>query len=535
MISPREFLTAFLGKYTANMASMILWSVLGVVLSILCLIKLPIFAAFDKIGNGYGSKLACGAVFGAGRTLESVLDAELTFPPAKYGRSFDVDNEKRCITVQGKWPFASPAATSCYHSHRLGCFLLPRNGEDYELPDAPVEDLDELLSKTNPKLNFEWPLGNSEHSKRTVSSKTKVNLPALQKIADEHFGNTELHARALLLTIDGEVVFEKYGDDCDANTRLLGWSATKSLLNALLGARIHDTEQISLDTSIATLLPEWNDMPHLTSLTIRQALRMQDGLDVDESYFPGSSITEMLFINGTVDGIIEKAKGGRRPRGENCFHYSSATTNILCKALAASFSSIADNLAHVVSLFNAISTSSFRLEHDVSGNCVGSSFGYATARDWARLGLLYMYDGMWWEQGESHADPAKRTKRIFPEGWVDFTKSPTKTSRGQYGAHFWLGGNNTAAGDDAVLAKHREKDCDVIFPTRLEPRRDWMYNIPQNTFFMHGFEEQMIAINQGDEGTSQSSFVLVRLGATKEKVVNWNKDKFYSDVFGTIN
>ena len=62
-----------------------------------------------------------------------------------------------------------------------------------------------------------------------------------------------------------------------------------------------------------------------------------------------------------------------------------------------------------------------------------------------------------------------------------------------------------------------------------------MKNLPQNTFFMHGFEEQMIAINQGSADGTKPPFVLIRLGASKEKVLNWNKDQFYRDIFATFN
>ena len=193
-------------------------------------------------------------------------------------------------------------------------------------------------------------------------------------------------------------------------------------------------------------------------------------------------------------------------------------------------------MSHTTNFFKDLGVDTFRLETDVNGNCLGSSFGWATARDWARLGLLYMYDGFWWDIETIIPDSHDRTKQILPDGWVDFTKTPVKTSNGVYGAQFWLGGNNTALlDDDTISARHREKECDEIFPTRLSPSRDWMKHLPNGSFFMHGFEEQAVIIHQGEPKTGKPSFVLVRLGATKEKVLKWDKSKFYRDIFDSIH
>ena len=66
------------------------------------------------------------------------------------------------------------------------------------------------------------------------------------------------------------------------------------------------------------------------------------------------------------------------------------------------------------------------IETDAAGNFVGSSYGYATARDWARFGLLYYKDGVW--KGDT----------ILPRGWVGYTTTQAVASKGEYGAQFWL-------------------------------------------------------------------------------------------------
>ena len=65
-------------------------------------------------------------------------------------------------------------------------------------------------------------------------------------------------------------------------------------------------------------------------------------------------------------------------------------------------------------------------EPDASGVFVGSSYLYATMRDYARFGLLYLHNGNW--LGE----------QILPENWISYTTTPAKGSGGCYGAFFWL-------------------------------------------------------------------------------------------------
>ena len=141
----------------------------------------------------------------------------------------------------------------------------------------------------------------------------------------------------------------RYGDDCDENTRLLGWSASKSVVNALVGLRVQEGA-MKLDTPLAATVDVWQEkgnQPHLQTATFEQALRMSDGLDGDEAYIPGGGVTDMLFVEGSVDKAIKHAvENGRRPRGEGCFHYSSTTTNIIAKALMATFDTLADALRY---------------------------------------------------------------------------------------------------------------------------------------------------------------------------------------------
>lgn len=114
------------------------------------------------------------------------------------------------------------------------------------------------------------------------------------------------------------------------------------------------------------------------------------------------------------------------------------------------------------------------LEPDASGTFVASSYGYASARDWARLGLLYLNDGVW--NGE----------RILPEGWVAWSTTPAPAApRREYGAQIWL---NLGAPDDPTAVK---------FP-----------GLPHEAIVFSGFEQNFVVI------IPSKKLVVVRLGVT---------------------
>jgi CubicO group peptidase (beta-lactamase class C family) len=78
-------------------------------------------------------------------------------------------------------------------------------------------------------------------------------------------------------------------------------------------------------------------------------------------------------------------------------------------------------------LFEPLGMTSAVIEPDAAGTFVGSSLMFATARDWARFGLLFLQDGTW------------EGRRLLPEGWVTFSVTPAPAAPdGVYGAHFWL-------------------------------------------------------------------------------------------------
>ena len=138
----------------------------------------------------------------------------------------------------------------------------------------------------------------------------------------------------------------------------------------------------------------------------------------------------------------------------------------------------------MTSLFSPIGAESFVMEIDPAGNFIGSSYSYATARDWARFGLLYLHDGNW--NGE----------QILPDWWSDFVATPAAGSDGEYGGQFWL----NAGGK--------------------------LPDVPRNVYYADGFQGQRVFIIPDD------NLVVVRLGLSLKPQPDFNQ--LLTDIIATV-
>jgi CubicO group peptidase (beta-lactamase class C family) len=295
--------------------------------------------------------------------------------------------------------------------------------------------------------------------------------------------------RAVLVAHNGQIVAERYAEGFNKDTALIGWSMTKSVVSALVGVLVRDG-RLSVDAPAP--VPEWQrpDDPR-RRITLAQLLHMNSGLAFEEKYSnPLADVTYMLFgVPASAEYALAKplaAEPGSR------WSYSSGTTNILSHAIRHTVGE-SDHLGFPRrALFDRIGMSSAVMETDAVGTFVGSSFMYATARDWARFGLLYLQDGVW--SGE----------RILPEGWVDFSRTPAPGAPDRkFGAHFWL----------RIPEEFR---CGDDLP-----------DLPSDAFHAVGHEAQFVTV------VPSRRLVLVRLGASRYPCA-WNHQKFVALVLDTI-
>jgi CubicO group peptidase (beta-lactamase class C family) len=263
-----------------------------------------------------------------------------------------------------------------------------------------------------------------------------VDRAKLDAIVAELFrptGRAGVHdTRALVIVRGGAIVLERYAPGFDAGSRFYSWSMAKSVTQALVGLRVRDGG-LALDARAD--VPEWSgaDDPR-RAITLRQLLHMSSGIANGDREGGGGDIgrgfgSKMLFGEGARDmAAYAAAPPLASPPGTH-WAYSTATSVLLARCVERSLGGTVEAARDFArrELFERIGMKSALLERDAQGTFVGGASVWASARDWARFGLLYLRDGVW--------DSA----RVLPEGWVDFTRTPAPApDNGSYGAHFWL-------------------------------------------------------------------------------------------------
>lgn len=247
--------------------------------------------------------------------------------------------------------------------------------------------------------------------------------------------------RAVLVVQGGRIIVERYAPGLDARSTHLSWSVAKSITHALAGALVL---QGLVDPAEPMRRREWADPTDPRgAISLTDLLRMRSGLRFVEDYVDDttSDCLEMLFGSGAADVAgYAAALPLEHPVGE-VFNYSSGTTNIVVRHLLDLLGADDDPMARRAAterlartaLFDPIGAGPVELRYDEVGTFVGSSYLYATARDFARVGLLHLRDGVW------------DGRRLLPEGWVDRARtihSQDPDNGWYYGEHWWVRGDD---------------------------------------------------------------------------------------------
>jgi len=409
---------------------------LGILLAII-LIAVVLYLGYIAHGvTGYASKNVASGVFVSGREQQSVEKEDVSFFPVKWAKN-TVDIEKQEVTSRFLiWK------SKVIYNEGLGCTLVnDASVDDVRKLDYPTTDIKDVNQDTIP-----WPAGNLVSD----SVPAGIDKQSVVGFLDQIFADTIPYRGtfAVAVVYKDQLIAERYRSDLKPSTRFLGWSVAKSFTNAMAGLLVREGK---LDVNKPLELKEWAG-DNRKNITISNLLHMNSGLEFNEEYskIMLTDVTTMLTKKGDMAAYAASKKQLYRP--DSIWNYSGGSTNIIEDFLHNCFSNEYDYLAFPrKALFSRIGMQSAVFEPDASGTFVGSSYIYATARDYARFGLLYLHNGKW--LGE----------QLLPEDWVKYTTTPAKGSEGDYGAHFWINSSGEYPGVPADLFYADGHDGQFIF------------------------------------------------------------------------
>ncbi len=380
-----------------------------ILLLLLVVVAIAIVLNYPKLNiiSGYASKNLASTAFISERPYTDIVATDNNIPLIKLADVESTNNGNVITSVYG----LMDRETVCRDG--LGCVLI---NDSYDKTQKLLQPKRSILQN---KLPF--PYGNNG-TKDTLFQ--EVNYDQLNTAVAGAFTNNEVQrTRTVLVVYKGQIVAEKYSDGITVETPVLGWSMTKSILATMYGVlEYQDKIDVQTFKPFANQM-RMKDMKH--SITLDHLLRMQSGLEWEEDYSAISDVTEMLFL----DADMTKKQGEKQviAAPTEIWNYSSGTSNLLSGILRKQFDTHQEYLDFPYQqLIDKIGMHSMLIETDMSGNFVGSSYGWATTRDWAKFGLLHLYRGNW--NGE----------QIFNPEWIDYITKPTAHSNGTYGAHWWL-------------------------------------------------------------------------------------------------
>ena len=311
-----------------------------------------------------------------------------------------------------------------------------------------------------PAATTPWPMGDVLSD---VPWPSEIDMEKVEEALDIGFGPAEARTLGLVVTYKGRILGERYGEGIDIHTPLESWSMTKSLTGTLMGVLI---QQGTYELWQSAPVPEWQEPGDpRQEIRIGDIMRMSSGIKINAPSDPDYDrdiYADHLYLYTATSNSYEWAATRPQEWPPNTIGRYRNTDPVLTSYLirlgvegrGQDYHSFPQH-----DLFDKIGIRDGLIETDPQGNFLGQGLAFMPARDWARLGNLYLEDGVW--DGE----------RILPEGYVEYasTLAPTWVSDGrlQYGgAFFWVNGQgNQGLPESAFSMRGAGGQSTTIIPT----------------------------------------------------------------------
>jgi CubicO group peptidase (beta-lactamase class C family) len=411
--------------------------------------QVPPGDALEHTAAGY-AKVLCSALFITGRDLATAIDEDGFFVAPRAERPLlkpKVDAATR--TVQVSLPNGSTRVARQFADQ--GCITLPADAS------APFFTPLAVVSKLPDAAELAWPLGDRLPDRPATD---EIDQAALAAAVAAAFEPAEGLTAAFLVAHKGRIIAERYRAGIDRSTRLPGWSMGKSLTATLLGQLI---QAGVYELASPAPIPEWqqNDDPR-RNIRILDLLRMSSGLRFvapqDPDFNPQQGYPDHLYVyTGAIDAYQWAISRPAQWLPNTVGRYRNSDPLVLNALIKRAVVARGEEYLSYPQrqLFDRLGIRRFVLETDPYGNFLLQGYELAPARDWLRLGLLYLKDGVW--EGE----------RLLPEGWSDLVRTPAPAwSQPVYGAMFWLNRNKQwPLPEDAYYMAGSGGQFTIIVPT----------------------------------------------------------------------
>ncbi|WP_448097519.1 serine hydrolase domain-containing protein [Luteibacter yeojuensis] len=259
-------------------------------------------------------------------------------------------------------------------------------------------------------------------SDAVVAATQPAIAAAVDRVFHDEPGKPPKRVKAVVVVKDGHVIAERYAPGVGVHTPLISFSVAKSFTNAFLGT-LARKGALRVDQPLGA--PEWKAPGDArAAITLEDLLRMRSGLAIEEAESAFSPVARMEFLHADMAGFAA-AQPAKEPPGKS-FEYTSGNTVLLDRLLGEKVGGGPAGLRAFArrELFDPLGMGDVTMEFDGQGTFVGSTYVYASARDYARFGMLYLRDGV-----------APDGTRLLPEGWIGWSR--TSTLGAPYGAGFW--------------------------------------------------------------------------------------------------
>lgn len=397
------------------------------------------------------AKILCSAVFVTGLDFDFAAE-NIGYFTAPYteranltNRRLDLENKAVHITLPN-----GVVRTARYFEDQ-GCICLPE-GKD-ELNFTPVK-----ISKDLPDPETtSWPMGDLVAEDDIPD---EIDMEKVSLVVDAAFNDPEALTAAFIITYKGQIIGERYRTGITKNTPLESWSMGKSLTATLMGILIQQGEYKLFQPAP---IPEWQEPGDpRAEIRIADIMRMSSGLRFrapqDPDFNPALGYPDHIYVyTSSVNSFKWSATRPQQWAPNTVGRYRNCDPSLINYLIRLAVERRGEEylIFPQRALFDKIGIRNMVMETDTYGNLLLQGYEFGAARDWARLGNLYLHDGVW--MGE----------RILPEGFVEFvsTVAPAWEADGRpiYGGFFWINGTES-------------------------------YPIPKNAYYMAGAGGQMTII-----------------------------------------